>query len=149
MHFYDYNRVLSYGCPVNVLIGERGVGKSYGAKQYVINQYKKKKSSFLYLRRYDNELKTALEKDNSGKDFFTDIRNAFPDITLETKNRKFYFNNEIFGYAKRMTASQDIKSGTYENIKTIIIDEYPIEKNKRYYLPNERYDFDEYLWLNY
>lgn len=77
MHYYDYNRVLSYNCPVNVLIGERGVGKSYGAKQYVINQYKKKKAGFLYLRRYDNELKTALEKDNSGKDFFTDIRRRF------------------------------------------------------------------------
>ena len=42
-----------------------------------------------------------------------------------------------FGYAKRMTEAQDLKSSTYENVKTIIIDEYPIEKNKRYYLPNE------------
>ena len=45
-----------------------------------------------------------------------------------------------FGYAKRMTEAQDLKSSTYENIKTIIIDEYYIEKNKRYYLPNERND---------
>lgn len=36
-----------------------------------------------------------------------------------------------------MTEAQDLKSSVYENIKTIIIDEYPIEKNKRYYLPNE------------
>ena len=47
---------------------------------------------------------------------------------------------KFFGYAKRMTEAQDLKSSTYENVKTIIIDEYPIEKNKRYYLPNERND---------
>lgn len=78
MHYYSYDRVLSYNCPVNVLIGERGVGKSYGAKNYVINQFRKKEAQFLYLRRYENELKTIFEKDkNNQKDFFTDIRRFF------------------------------------------------------------------------
>lgn len=36
-----------------------------------------------------------------------------------------------------MTEAQDLKSSVYQNVKTIIFDEYPIEKNKRYYLPNE------------
>lgn len=36
-----------------------------------------------------------------------------------------------------MTEAQDLKSSVYQNVKIIIIDEYPIEKNKRYYLPNE------------
>ena len=47
-----------------------------------------------------------------------------------------------FGFAKRMTEAQDLKSSVYQNVKTIIIDEYPIEKNKRYYLPNERNDLN-------
>lgn len=41
------------------------------------------------------------------------------------------------GFAKRMTEAQDLKSSSYQNVTTIIIDEYPIEKGKRYYLPNE------------
>ena len=41
------------------------------------------------------------------------------------------------GYAKRMTEAQDLKSSSYTKITTIIIDEYPIEKGKRYYLPSE------------
>ena len=57
-HFYDYHKIISYNCPVNILIGERGVGKSYGAKDYVIKKYLKDKSQFLYLRRYENELKS-------------------------------------------------------------------------------------------
>lgn len=137
MHYYDYHRILSYNCPVNVLIGERGCGKSYGAKKYVIEQFIKKHSQFLYLRRYDNELKEIFEKTNSQKDFFYDIKNEFQEHTLEAKNRKFYCDCEVFGFAKRMTEAQDLKSSVYQNVKIIIIDEYPIEKNKRYYLPNE------------
>ena len=49
---------------------------------------------------------------------------------------------KFFGFAKRMTEAQDLKSSVYQNVKIIIIDEYPIEKNKRYYLPNERNDFN-------
>ena len=142
MHYYDYHKILSYNCPVNVLIGERGVGKSFGAKKYVIDQYTKKHSQFLYLRRYDNELKEIFQNTkNSSRDYFDDIKSNYPDIQLSAKNRKFYYNNECFGYAKRMTEAQDLKSSTYENVKTIIVDEYAIEKNKRYYLPNERNDY--------
>lgn len=137
MHYYDYNRILSYNCPVNVLIGERGCGKSYGAKNFIIKQYLKKGSQFLYLRRYDNELKAIFEKSGKQKDFFDDIKSEFPEHTLEAKNRKFYCDGEVFGYAKRMTEAQDLKSSVYQNVKIILIDEYPIEKNKRYYLPNE------------
>lgn len=73
------------------------------------------------------------------KTFFGDIKNnnKYKNVELQAKNRKFYYNNEIFGIAKRFTEAQDIKSATFEKITTIIIDEYPIEKNKRYYLPNE------------
>lgn len=147
MHYYNYKRILSYNVPVMVLIGERGVGKSYGAKEYVIDQFQKNRSQFLYLRRYENEIKSVFEVDkNTGKDFFTDIRPKYNDLNLEAKRRKFYINNECFGFAKRMTEAQDLKSsGGFENIKTIILDEYPIEKGKRYYLPDERYDFNGYF----
>ena len=138
MHYYDYHRILSYNVPVNVLIGERGVGKSYGAKKYVINQYLKKGSKFIYLRRYENELKKVFEKDkNNPKDFFDDVKEEFPGKTLVAKHKKFYVDDECFGFAMRLTEAQDLKSATYNNVDTIIIDEYPIEKNKRYYLPDE------------
>ena len=112
-------------------------GKSYGAKKFVIEQFIKKHAQFLYLRRYDNELKELFEMTKGAKDFFDDIKEKFPEYELQAKNRKFYIDGEVFGFAKRMTEAQDLKSSVYQNIKTIIIDEYPIEKNKRYYLQNE------------
>lgn len=115
-----------------------GCGKSFGAKKYVIEQYNKKRSQFLYLRRYDNEIKEIFEKTKNQKDFFDDIKETFPKNTLKAENRKFYIDGEIFGYAKRMTEAQDLKSSVYQNVKTIIIDEYPIENTRhRHYLQNE------------
>lgn len=139
MHFYNLDKVISYNIPVNVIITERGYGKSFSVKEYVINRYIKHHETFIYIRRYDNELKSVFEhgsKENP-KSFFDDLKEKFPDHELDAKNKKFYCDNEVFGYAKRMTEAQDLKSSTYTNVKTIIIDEYPIEKGKRYYLPNE------------
>lgn len=107
-------------------------GKSYGIKNYVIKKYLKKKEKFLYIRRYDNELKAIFQKD-----FFGDIKEKFPEVTLSSKNKKFYINGEVFGYAKRLTEAQDLKSSSFEDITTIVFDEYAIEKNRRYYLSNE------------
>ena len=123
MHYYDYHRILSYNCPVNLLFGERGCGKSYGAKKYVIEQYLKKQSQFLYLRRYDNELKEIFELTQGQKEFFDDIKDEFKEHNLKAISRKFMIDGEVFGFAKRMTEAQDLKSSVYQNVKTIIIDD--------------------------
>lgn len=92
MHYYNYNRILSYNTPVNILIGERGCGKSYGAKNYVIKQYLKNRSDFLYLRRYENELKSVFEiNKNNPKDFFDDIRKDFPRTRTKSKTQKIFY----------------------------------------------------------
>ena len=109
-----------------------------GAKQYVIEQFIKKHSQFLYLRRYDNEIKEIFENTKGQKDFFDDIKDKFPDHELQAKNRKFYCDGEVFGYAKRMTEAQDLKSSVYQNVKTIIFDEFVIEDLRHHhYLRNE------------
>lgn len=135
MHFYSLDKVISYNIPVNVIITERGYGKSFSVKKYVIDRFLKHNEQFIYLRRYDNELKNVFENSKS-KEFFNDIKSEYPEHLLQTRNRKFYIDGNEFGIAKRFTEYQDLKSGSY-NYKTIIIDEYPIEKGKRYYLPNE------------
>ena len=137
--YFNLHKILSYNVPVNVLIGPRGVGKSFSVKDYVINNYLKKGEQFLYFRRYDPELKEIFEeKSKSQKDFFeNELKEKYKEHKLEAKNRKFYVDGEIFGIAKRLTQAQDLKSGQYSNFTTIIFDEYPIEKGKRYYLKDE------------
>ena len=96
MKYYDYNRILSYNIPVNVLVGERRRSVNHiGAKKFVIDQFKKKGYQFIYLRRYEKELEEVFKRDSSGKDFFTDIRPNYPDVELKTKGRQFYYNKEV------------------------------------------------------
>ena len=38
--FYDFQKVLSYNALLNLIIGERGVGKTYGMKKFCINKFK-------------------------------------------------------------------------------------------------------------
>ena len=109
-----------------------------GSKRYVIEQFIKKHSQFLYLRRYDNEIKEIFENTKGQKDFFDDIKELFHDHELQAKNRKFYIDGEIFGFAKRMTEAQDLKSSVYQNVRTIIFDEFVIEDQRHHhYLRNE------------
>lgn len=92
IEFYRITALLMF------LLANVVAGKSYGAKKFVIEQFLKKHSQFLYLRRYDNELKEIFEKTKSQKDFFDDIKDNFKDHTLEAKNRKFYCDGEVFRF---------------------------------------------------
>ena len=74
LHYFSYHKIRSYGAPVMIIIAERGVGKSFGAKEIVVDEFLKKRSQFLYLRRYDNEIKELFEKTKGQKDFFQDLK---------------------------------------------------------------------------
>ena len=41
--YYSYNKIISYHAFLNFLIGERGVGKTYGAVKFVTSQFIKKR----------------------------------------------------------------------------------------------------------
>ena len=47
--YYNYNRVLSYNAFINILIGERGVGKTFGITKEVIERFLKAGERFVYI----------------------------------------------------------------------------------------------------
>ena len=57
--YYNYNKILTYNALLNFLIGERGVGKTYGAVKFVTKQFIKKNEQFAYIRRYKSDLKSS------------------------------------------------------------------------------------------
>lgn len=103
--FYDYNKILSYGAMLNFLLGERGVGKTYGATKFVINQFLKKNEEFAYIRRYKNEISESVPK------FFRsiNINNEFPNYSLYNKGKTFYIDGCPVGYAMTLSTAQDLK----------------------------------------
>ena len=133
--YYDYTKVLSYSAMLNFILGERGVGKSYGAKKMAIKKYLKKNRKFIYLRRYDTELKKSL-KDN---EFFKDIAidPDFKDLKLYVKGDKFMLDNKVIGYAIPLSKASIYKSVPFPDVDIIIFDEFIIDNGTYHYLPDE------------
>ena len=133
--WYSYDKVLSYHSMMNYIIGERGCGKSYGLKKYLLNRFKKKNRQFIYLRRYDTELKKSL-KDN---EFFKDIENdsIFKEDSFYVRGDKFYMNDKVCGYAIPLSKASIYKSVPFPNVDIIMYDEFLIDNATYHYLPDE------------
>lgn len=131
--FYNYDRIISYNAFLNILVGSRGVGKTYGFSKFAVKQFLKYKRRFVLIRRFKSEIEDAFDE------FFEKLikNNEFPDLKLSAKGGKFYINNELAGYTMTLSTAGKKKSKNYLNVKYIVFDEFIIEEGQGYYLKNE------------
>ena len=52
MAWYNYDKINSYNAMLNIIMTNRGFGKSYGSKKMAIKNFIKKGEQFVYVRRY-------------------------------------------------------------------------------------------------
>lgn len=130
--YYNPNLLYSYNRLLNFVISERGLGKTYGFKKRVINNYLKNDEQFIYLRRYRTEFKKLPM-------FFKDItaNNEFPNHKLEVKGKQLLIDGKTAGYAIALSTWLQEKSNSYPNVTTVIFDEFLVEKSLVRYLPGE------------
>lgn len=130
--YYNVDLTLSRNRLFNFVVGMRGVGKTYSSKRRAIKNYLQKGKQFVYLRRYDTELK----KSEMSK-FFDDIYNEFPDTAFKVGDGAFFINNKVAGWYMPLSKSQLFKSVPFPNVSLIIFDEFIIDVGTYRYLPNE------------
>lgn len=128
---------------INVIVGNRGGGKSYGAKQWAIDNFIKNKEQFGYIRRYKEDLREPMVQ------FFKDIEMKYPDFEFKTDAKYFYIRmrtddpkakwteKDIAGYGFTLSTASNKKSIAYPNVTTLIFDEFLIDKGNQIYLPEE------------
>lgn len=125
--YYSYDKLMSFPFLLAFVIGERGVGKSYGAKKLVVKKFLKSGEQFIYLRRYKTELDTALAT------FWDDLNanDEFPDHKLKVVKSKllttFTCDGKVCGYAVPLSTSNILKSTAFPNVKLIIFDEFLLD----------------------
>lgn len=139
--FYNPERLVSFNALLNLCIGERGIGKSYGWKTYAVKRFLNKGKQFAYVRRYDTDLEASVGTSSDNK-FFEQIKNEFPNskfkISKNKKVRKLIIDGKICGYALPLSSADSLKSSSYENVDTIIYDEFMLkEGSTQHYLKNE------------
>jgi hypothetical protein len=141
--YYDFGPLLSRNSVYNFLIGARGLGKTYGAKKWAIKDGLTGRGQFIYLRRYETELKGR----NS---FFADISQEFPEYLFRVNGYEAQAQKEktkewfTIGYFVPLSKAQSKKSVSYASVTKIIFDEFIIDKGFIRYLPNEASLFNDF-----
>ena len=141
--FWDLGKTLTYNSLINVIVGNRGGGKTYGAKKRGIDNFIKRGEQFGYIRRYRDDLKKPMEK------YFDDIRDAYPGYEFKVKGDQFYIrrkpenksqkwtDDDIAGYGMVLSTAANKKSIAYPKITTLIFDEFLLDEGNVTYLKNE------------
>lgn len=141
--FWDIKRTLTHNSLINVILGNRGGGKTFGAKMLCIDNFIKKGEQFGYIRRYKDDLKEPMQE------FFKDIEYKYPDYEFKTDNKYLYIrlktendnekwtDRDIAGYGFILSTANNKKSISYPRITTLVYDEFLLDKGNQRFLPNE------------
>ena len=125
--YYDFNKLFTYPFLLAFVIGERGVGKTFGCKKYMLKRWLENGEQFIYLRRYKTELDTALTT------FWSDLQanGIYDDHKLKVKKSKmlteFSCDGEICGYAVPLSTANILKSTSFPKVKYIVFDEFLLD----------------------
>ena len=141
--FWNPRLTLTHNILINFIVGNRGGGKSYGTKEWSIDNFIKKHEQFGYIRRYKEDLKKPMEQ------YFKDIEWQYPDYEFKVEGEKFlirekpldpeqkWTEDDVAGYGFVLSTANNKKSISYPNITTLTFDEFLLDKGNQKYLPNE------------
>lgn len=143
--YYDWEKTLSYDADVTMVIGARGMGKTFGLRKQFIKDFINHRWRFVEATRYKNELSgvsdgyfNRLERLPEFKDlvFKTDARYAYMAAKPEEGEKPEWL---MCGYFCALSDAQRLKKRTFDNVRRILLDETILERADRYhrYLPNE------------
>lgn len=142
--YWNIRRTLTYSNIIFYLIlGNRGGGKTYGFKEWAIDDFIKNGYQFGYIRRYKDDLKEPMIQ------YFKDIEEKYPDYEFKTDSKYFYIrlktedpkvkwtDKDIAGYGFTLSTANNKKSISYPKINKLCFDEFLLDKGNQRYLANE------------
>lgn len=144
--YYDFGPLISRNAVYNFVVGARGVGKTYGAKRKAIRDFLKQGDQFVYLRRYNTELKSVKNT------FIADIAHEFPQQVWKVQGEELQTRPvgddkapwQTMCYFVALSKAQQKKSVSYPRVKTIIFDEFIIERGVLHYITGEAKVFNDF-----
>ena len=91
--YWNILKILGFKADFNLVIGQRGNGKTFGVLKHFLECYKKTKKRFCYIRRWDEDVKAFRMEQ-----LFAPFRNVIDELfgeefTIQYRNHKFYLVN--------------------------------------------------------
>lgn len=140
--WYDKSLMLSHNKLLNMVLSNRGGGKTFHFTEWCISDFLKNGNEAIWVRRYANELsnkdtgKPGILDNNA---FFKamETEGRFPGVTLEIKGTTGYINGEPAIHFVALSTSRSMKSMNFPKVNKIIYDEFLIDQGRTTYLKNE------------
>lgn len=132
--FYSPTKALSYGTPWIFSLGNRSIGKTFGWTCKLINSFLQKGEKFIYMRRFDDDLKLVAPS------FFDNIQFKYPTTEFEVDGNgksgtAMLIDKQVAGITVSLSKVTKFKSVGFADFKYILFDEFLPEDGR--YLPNE------------
>lgn len=134
--YWTPHKILTHNALFNYVIGGRGTGKTFGSLYYVIKKFLRSGKEFIYLRRYDTDLK---KKDR----LMRDVSTKFDNFEFQVEGQKIQIRKtgikkwQTAGYVMPLSSADSDKSVPFNNVDTIIYDEFIKTKGMQHYIKNE------------
>ena len=123
--YWNILPILGLKADFNLVIGQRGNGKTYGVLKRFLENYKKTKKRFCYIRRWAEDVK-AFRMEQLFSPFGNVIEELFGSgFSIVYKNHKFYLVNDdgikvdCIGYVLALSEAHHTKSISYTNVSEI------------------------------
>ena len=142
--FFEWGPVFSRNAPITMVVGARGLGKTYGLRKECISEFLKKGLRFVEVSRFKSEQKQV------SKGYFNRVSAEFPGCEFEVRGSEgFVWRGKTTEKGKKvweklcffvsLTELQTAKKRTFDKVHRVIFDEAVIDRADRYhrYLPNE------------
>lgn len=150
--YYDGTRLHSMGTPITMACGSRSMGKTYYEKRLAIRKYIQTGEHWMYMRRYDDQLKQMLRKGT----FFSDVMgdNWFPGWEVRVNGRIMEAKREgeksfhLMGEFLALNSYEARKGDMDRQLTRIVFDEFIKSKKRSQYLPDEVDAFSG-MWETY
>lgn len=138
--YYNWERTLSYDADVTMVIGARGVGKTFGLRKQCLLDYIKRGHRFVEVVRYRAELSSVadgyfsrLQEQPEFEDyvFRTDSRYGYIAARPESEEAKPKWDKVCYFVA--LTDKQKLKKMTFFKVRRIIFDEAVLDRTDRFH----------------
>ena len=135
--WYDKQQLLSHNKIMNMVLSNRGGGKTFHFTRWAIDDFKKNGKQTVWVRRYGTEL-TDSEKGILVKNrFFDAVKSFYPDDELTIDGSCGLVNGEVAIIFVALSTSRQMKSVNFPNVNKIIFDEFLISEGRITYLKAE------------
>lgn len=127
--YLDTRPIYGYDTRFIIMIGARGIGKTYATKRYLFKQFLFKKKKFAWIRTSEDMVKEQCS--NDGSEFFKASVNMLNHpFKGSIKNKQIYINDKYCGCMLDLNTFYKKKGSEFSDIDYIVYDEFISEKGE-------------------